>query len=170
MAYTSGQTGKLVEGSLWQRSCAAGTGYAVTTNSLNILGVAEVAFMLIKNPSGSGKNIRVYEIKFGIDGNVNDPSIYRVYRDPTITTNGTAITIRNRRKSGAASAMEAYTAPTVSANGSLLDGETFTSIEGHDFQDLGWFIEPGEDILITIDPTLTNLSHIISLEWIEETT
>ena len=161
-------TGITIGENRWQDAVADGKGFVVGTNNLTISGTAESDFMLIKNPLGSGKTIKLYKANFGLDASTVNPTTFRIYRDPTITANGTALTIRNLKKSGAATAMTAFRAPTISARGSFMASDVFSSIESDIIFDLGFLIEADENILISFDPAVTNNPHHATLFWTEE--
>lgn len=97
----------------------------------------EVPFVLIKNPSGSGKSIYIASIFLQSDpSEAGNWSIYQIYANPTVTANGTAITPQNNTiGAGNASIATPFYSSTVSANGALLgivqsggnnNGPTFT--------------------------------------------
>lgn len=156
----------IIDGNLWQRNVKAGKAYVVTTNAVIVAGTSEVAFLLLKNPNASGKTIRIDKILLGLE-NIASISTCRIYRDPTITTNGTALTPVNLLKGGAASIMTAFRSPAISANGTLMITDPVSGVSDHD-QDLGLLISPNENMLLTLDPTTTNIPHMITVYYMEE--
>ncbi len=158
----------LVSGVVWQREIANGNGYELSSNAISVGGTSEVSFALIKNTS-STKSLRIRLITFTRSSTGAEPAFFRLYRDPTITTNGTALTINNIKKGGAASIATAFHTPTISANGTLLYAAGYTNaLVPIDF-DLGFLIQPLENLLITVKPDTTNKEHIMSTNWLEVT-
>jgi len=154
-------------GNKWQQNVLLGKAYVVTTNVITIAGTSETAFLLLKNPSGSGKTIRIQKILFGMEGIISI-STYRIYRDPTITANGTVLTPINLLKGGSYGVLSVFRAPTITGNGTLMVVDTFTPHSPDYDLDLGFLISPNENILITIDPTTANLLHMATVYYMEE--
>lgn len=158
----------LIDGELWQRQATAGMGYAVTTNNILIANANENDFLLLKNPAGSGKTIRVERIIFGSDENqANKSTFFRTYRDPTITGNGTALTINNLKKGGSAGVMTAFKIPIISARGTLMSVGSYQAPRVSDDTELAVMLQPGENMLITIDPTASGFDHQITTYFSE---
>jgi hypothetical protein len=156
-------------GNLWQERTNASFGYIATTNVLTIATSVEQPFLLLKNPSGSGKNMRLEKIIFQSDA--NSKNVFRIYRNPTITANGTALTINNLRFSGSASIGTVYKISTTTSFGTLITpiimlGSPAGSNTILDL-DLGQFIEQNENLLITIDPSANGLSFAVTVYWVE---
>lgn len=122
--------------------------------------------ILIKNPSGSGKTLYLSFVSYGINV-ANVLGTIRLYKNPTITSNGTSQTIVSF--GGGTTAMELYTVPTISVNGTL----TSTYVTGQNNNSLlvpvGFEIglEANSQLLITGDPGSNNRQAEISLRWIE---
>ncbi len=156
----------------WQAAVAAGKAFLLTSDLITVSGTAAVPFFLLRNPVASGKTIKIKKISYNLIASItSDSGIYRVYRDCTITTNGTAKTPVKMVKSQANSAvLLSGTAPTVSANGTLLFNNATTS--GGSFNiiddDLTWYIEQGENIYFTLQPAVTGKQHGINIWFIEE--
>lgn len=159
----------IIDGNLWQRAVLAGTGFVATTNNITVANANETVFMLIKNPSSSGKTARLHRLTIGSDENqANKMAFYRIYRDPTVTNNGTALNINNLKKGAGASALTAFKLPTISANGMLLAvGNAGAVVQSTDHMDLGNLISSGENILITIDATAGNFDFFVTAYWEE---
>jgi len=159
----------LIEGNVWQRAVLAGTGFVATTNNITVANANETVFMLIKNPSNSGKTARLHRLTIGSDQNqANKMAFYRIYRDPTITNNGTALNINNLKKGSGSSALTAFRIPSVSDNGMLLVvGNAGAVIQGTDHMDLGNLISSGENILITVDATAGGFDFFVTAYWEE---
>jgi hypothetical protein len=125
---------------------------------------------LMKNPSGSSKVLYIYKMHFGVDVE-NNYANFRLYASPTITTNGTLQTVYNRNIGGGfgASAMQAYTLPTVSANGNEIMnvevGQNNNSIET--LSDFGIHIQANNNIMITGDPKSNSRNAVLTIVWAE---
>lgn len=99
----------------------AGKLYFVNTGFNSIATPTETVYFLIKNPSGSGKVVTLEQLILTTDENIGATYRVRLYLDPTITANGTALTPVNARQVGTvAVSSTTYRSPTVSANGTLV--------------------------------------------------
>ena len=161
-------TGITIGENRWQDATAQGQGYVVGSNNITIAGLTESDFILIHNPANSGKVIRIYKCNFGNESGTTAPSVWRMYRDCTHTNLGTALAINNLKKGGPASAMNAYKVPTISARGTFLAGDAFTSIGMDLVFDLGQYVMPNEYLLLTIDASTGNAIHHAIFYWVEE--
>lgn len=159
---------QLIDGDLWQRQVVAGKAYVVTTNNILIANSNENDFLLLKNPVGLGKTIRIERIIFGSDENqANKSTFFRIYRDPTITANGTNLAINNLKKGGPAGVTTAFKIPAISARGTLLSVGSYQATRISEDTDLTVMLQPGENLLITVDPTATNFDHQITAYFTE---
>ena len=165
-----GNSGSPANETVWQTAVRLGYGFWITTNFLSIAGTAETPFMLIRNAGGSGKILRIKRMEIAVVATVTgDNARVKIYRDPTITANGTALTANKVRKSQSATAVVSYYRnPTISASGTLLWASAMTQayMQSVDY-DLTMYCEEGEDLYITIQPANTNKNHVVSL-WVEE--
>lgn len=126
--------------------------------------------VLLKNPSGSGKVIYLYKVIFGTNV-TNVLAEFKIYANPTVTANGTAITPISNNIGGGASAsiVQAYSLSTVSSPGSNLNSFTisqnnsaFSSIE-----DFSIFIQPDNSLLLTGNPGSNSREASITVVWVE---
>jgi hypothetical protein len=127
--------------------------------------------VLIKNPSTSGKVLYFYQILGGCS--VTNTSVeFKVIANPTITANGTTQTIFNDNVgSGAVSAMQAFTLPTMTAaTGSNLSdvqyGQNSTSIELIE-DDFVVTLQPGNSLVVTGNPGSNSRQVNLTFQWIE---
>jgi hypothetical protein len=156
----------------WTESVELGKGFVVTTNYISISGTTETNFLLLHNPTGSAKLVRIHEIYMSVAATVTgDNARVRCYRDPTVTANGTALTIRPLKKTGnnAVSTL-AYTAPTTSSLGTLMWTKTLTQafMETMHLEE-SFYIQANERLLITIQPANTGKNHAVTVFFMEET-
>jgi hypothetical protein len=151
-------------------------GFSVVSEVLP-LAATETATFLIKNPTGSGKVLKLNFILCGLLQSVGSATgnqdVFRLYLDPTVTANGTAVTISNlySTSSPAASVMTAFSSPTVTANGTKL-GVYAVATQGNDTclmpQHLTRILDPGHSWLFTQAGIVNGASTgIVQLEWIE---
>jgi len=97
-------------------------------------------------------------------------AILKIYRNPTITTDGTSLTINKiKNSSSITAALSAFTIPTISARGTLRrvfsnDNNRFVY---HPF-DLEYILEANENLLVTIQPGVNNGDHSVFFSWCEE--
>lgn len=150
----------------------SGKTFSATTGLVSVGTTNETPVFLFKNPSGSGVNAIITHFRVGADSEVTRV-IKRIYAKPTVTGDGTALTIVNMKVKDANDAVAvcgAYKSPTVSANGSGLS----TTILPADMVTAGLehtlVIEPGAYILVTLKHnTVSGASLHVDLKWIERT-
>lgn len=90
--------------------------------SLSAVGATQLPFFLIKNPSGSGVTVKLRKLIYSNSHTVAGSWIrFRVYMNPTITSDGTALSeIALDVGSGKTASATTFLSPTISANGSLV--------------------------------------------------
>jgi len=141
-----------------------GTAWSNVIDAL-VLTAGEKPFYLLRNPTGSGKKIRIIDMAYSSDATA---SIYRFYRNPTITSVGTSITNVNFLVTGGSSVALAYYNSTVTSFGTLLRAEyTAGRATNAVNPSLLRSIEAGEDLLVTIDPQ-NNTKHYLSVGFSQE--
>jgi hypothetical protein len=145
-------------------------GKAFTFTSLlqNIDSNTEKDFLLLKNPSGSGKDILITHFKFGTDSQ-NVRSMIRIYSNPTVTTDGTSLTISNTliKSSPPSSGMEAYKFPTTSAKGGNLNLDINPSDSPSKGLNRWYWVHPGNSILLTVENSVSNAKTFGDIYWLE---
>lgn len=127
--------------------------------------------ILLRNPLGSGKKIYIFKIQAGTT--VTNVSVeFKVFGNPTVTSNGTSITAVSRNIGGGAPTATALVTsiPTISANGSgmsnLSQGQNSTPLFfGEDFS---MEIQPGSSLLFTGSPSSNNRNAAITFIWLEK--
>jgi hypothetical protein len=135
----------------------------------------ETRILLLRNPSGSGKTLRLHSISGLLTNTVSAIAILRAYIGPTITATGTAATIFSNAQGGgaAATAMLAYSGPTATATGSRISGALLLSgtaggREVTQIFDGSVTLAANHDLLITGQPDGTNRASEITVTWVEE--
>lgn len=135
--------------------------------SPTITGLAETAAVLLKNPSGSGKNL--YLIRIQSDPfSKNDNPVLKMYHTPTVTANGTTATpVNTNLGSATTSIANAFTLPTVTANGTIVQALAATNDSVVLNMDFSRVIQPGQAILITETISTINTANGIFIKWAE---
>ena len=136
-------------------------------SSVLAIGTVETAAYLFKNPSGSGKQVKIVSIY----QNTNGTGTVRIYKTPTVTANGTTITPQSLRlqASPPASIANVFSSPTVTSNGTFIMDFVSTAQSGSlGFELLGYLIlDANQTILITVQNSANNTNTDIGLQWLE---
>lgn len=126
--------------------------------------------ILIRNPVGSGKILYFYMLSANVQIN-NVFVTYKLFANPTITTNGTSQTPVSMNVGGGAGAAVALinTLPTVSANGSALAAKTVAqnSSEVNLVTNGIIALNPNNSMLVTANPQSNNRVSAFTLHWAE---
>jgi len=144
--------------------------FIVTTGLVTIATNAETSFLLLKNPSGSGKSLSLTKVFVGLLFN-NQNGFFNIYFDPTITSNGTALTISNtnRLSSPIASTMQAFNLPTTTSFGTkilTMPIQQNSSAVQYPLEETIKLSE-GKNLLISIDNAANNMPTCINAHWLE---
>jgi hypothetical protein len=156
-----------VQEDTWTTDVKAGRGFIITTNIVTVSLSSEADFFLLKNPSGSGKNIRIKELLISIEASTQQGSVIRIYKNPTITADGTALTIGKLKTGQADGVATAYLSPTISTRGTLR--EVFQIGLNTFLRDyaLARYVNENETFLITVQGTKTNVVHALTILYSE---
>jgi len=137
---------------------------------------AELPFLLLKNPIGTAIGLNILSLVSSAIAHSGSPTgvqtVVRVYGDPTIISDGTVQPI-HKQKIGApnTTVMEAFSNPTVSAFGDLLDVWAVSSMgeaAEDDIIDYSLIATSGHNILVTTEGTVNGPSEIaVVIEWSE---
>lgn len=140
-----------------------------TTGVVSTGSIAEVPFFLLTNPNASGKNVRINTIIFTAprSGDV----LYNCYVDPTITANGTALSIVGGRQTNqATTVVTTFRSSTASANGTLFFSTDIAS--GNDIvlhPEFTRWVEANHKFMCTaIQSSSSQSVSGISIQWVEE--
>ena len=155
---------------LWQIETFNGHGFSTISNEIVIGELSEVNFFLIKHPVSTGKIIRLQRFIFNLDkGTTTTKATARFYRAPTITNDGTQKTIFKIRQSQSdISVLNIFELPTITDKGVLINSLNFDTQRSLErYQDLGRYIEEGNNLLITIEPRMNNTLATFMMEWAE---
>jgi len=144
--------------------------FMATSDIAGIASNSEKAFIILKNPTGSAITIRIFSFVVTSE-HVTNP-IYRFYKNPTITADGTALTATNSNFPSVTTAVgEPFFAPTVSAFGTLIEAETSADSKHSDaFLEaisMKVILGAGDTILLTAE-NIKNKKQIANIMWSEE--
>lgn len=140
-----------------------------TTDFNTLTGTTEKPYFLLRNPGSNTKPILTTFFEGGLDS-VTARTIARIYADPTITADGTALTENNTyiKTSPATSTIDTFKLPTISANGTLLDIKIIAADQSSAGRNRFFLVDPGHDILVTVENSIANVSMLLAVFWIEE--
>lgn len=146
------------------RQSYLGNAFIIPWAASTLTDTNENVIALIRNVSTNTKSLFIYNRAVFTD---NITGVFRFYRDPTITVNGSsALTPQNLRTGYVSlnpSVATVYTAPTIAANGqileSLLGGTTSNA------SNVLHVIDPGDSMLITCK-LLTGTSTGVYLDFV----
>ena len=151
----------------------AGMGFSITADA-TLSSSTETPLLLLSNPISSLVNARAMFFYAAPEGAQGVVSI-RVYTNPTVSNNGTALPIQNNLVMAGvpASSLNAYASPTVSSNGSKRI--TLVSVANGNTNLLNFaqtaILAPGNTMLITV--SISNLGLLGSdlthfyMQWAE---
>lgn len=151
----------------------AGMGFSCTADA-NLNSASETPLLLLVNPANSGANARAMFFYAASEATQGIITI-RVYTNPTISNNGTALPVSNNLVSTSApsSVMQAYGSPTISANGTKRMSIVSIANGNTDLLNLAQtaILTPGNVMLLTV--TANNLGLLSSalthfyMQWVE---
>lgn len=144
--------------------------FIVTTGVITVGSTAETPFFLFRNPNASGKSVRISKLILTPPNGAGNTT-YNFYVNPTITGNGTALTIVGARQTGQATVVSlANKLPTVSANGTLFNSLNLNQGAVYNLDvDFSLWLEANNSILVTSQQSqngagISNLTMIFSEE------
>jgi hypothetical protein len=142
--------------------------YVTTTGSNSITPTTEHPYLLFKNPSGSGKRALIHHIHFGPDSDITKCYL-RMYKTPTITTDGTALNEYSTYIAGSppTSAMTTFKDPTISANGTLLDTVFLQAGAPSRGINRSFILEAGNNMLFTTENNVASINTFVQLFYLE---
>lgn len=138
----------------------------ILSGSVTLANKNEADILLVRNAVASGIHLHWWQYIFNVLTSAN--VVVRGYRNPTITTNGTALTPHNLNADGSGAISNWYINPTISARGTLMEqfavnSQTFTVKE----EDLGYGVIEGEDMLISLQASSANTTIQFNALWAE---
>lgn len=157
--------------------------YSVNIDPFSLASTSEAPLFLLINTSTNLKLARLRRWIFGapifqapgtLGTTVGTDNIYRLYLNPTVTGNGTSITVNNMRQTAkniVSSTLTAFKQPTVSGNGTLLmslDVITGGSAPFIVQENFSRWLEPGSTFLVTAQQNNTASKVSLYAEYMEE--
>ena len=144
--------------------------FTVSTNVITLGGAStETAFILIRNPASSGKNLFINSMHFRLATNSSYFVILRKYDTPTVTSDGTELTSFNELSTGPAAVSKWFVTPTVSANGTFRNA--FSTTEqfpiGIDYE-LSRVVEENQELLLTVKKNSSSNTDFIATIYFGE--
>lgn len=99
----------------------ADAGKVFSTNwEVSAIGTTEIPIVLFRNPSGSGKTIKLIRLTISNLHTVTSFIRVRAYGAPTVTSDGTGLDENCTKFGGSAGSAQAFSSPTISANGTRI--------------------------------------------------
>lgn len=143
-------------------------GYVFVSGIITVALASETDFVLFKNTPASGKVVELQEQIVSLPGSANTVrTIVRIYKNPTITSNGVAVTIGGLRNGQAPSIATVFTAPVIASRGTLVQVYNATFAPVFRIMDLARYIEDGDNLLFTMQPSGATTDHVLSQKWVE---
>ena len=142
----------------------------LTTYTKTAIGTSELATVLLRNPNGSGKTLKLYQMTFSnLSGTSGQLVTIKGYAAPTITATGTALTIGCTHVGAATTAVQAFGTPTASANGTQIATWISPSLNNPFTIPLELIVQIGAntDLLLTTTADGTNRSLSMNVIWAE---
>lgn len=148
----------------------ANEGLSFTSSTLlnNISGTSEHPYLLIRNPVAAARRILITHYSVFIDA-TTARSILMAYKNPTITSNGSSLSVVNTyaKTSPETSEITIFKDPILSDNGSFLNmtgSKADTDSRGINRY---YWCDPGNDLLFTVQNSISNSSVNLSIIWVE---
>lgn len=152
---------------LWQKLSKEGKGFTVLTPFEEIETQDETNFLIMIN--NGDKLIRFKEFLMSIDATQNQKSIFRFYRNPIVSDNGTPLDISKVQPfNGNTSTISVYYKPAITDKGSLIQIFCLDFKSLYRDQDLGRYLVPGSSVLVTVEASSNNIKHCLVIVWAEE--
>lgn len=146
-----------------------GKAFTGTTDLNSIANSSEHPYLYLNNPSSSGKPIMVTHGVIGVDA-TNVRSIFKFWKNPTVSANGTAVSIVNTwfDASAPASVCQLFRDPTVTSNGTLMNMKIKNANSESGGINRIYWLSPGNSILITVENSVGNADTFADIYWVED--
>lgn len=167
MTFKQTKDGSLVEADHLIGYMRDGFAFSVATALVNV-GTAETPFLLINNVAGATlRDILFQSLTLGSDSS-GSRLISRFYINPTVTANGTSLTVGNNNVGSAnTSIATAFQQPTVSSNGTFIAMFLKGAAENSFIVQRNFMIQPTVSVLATLQPAQNNTPCHMSALWME---
>lgn len=151
-----------------------GNAFTIVSNTL-LANTAETRLVYLVNSSVNAKLLYLSNILLSVDVSSANWCNFQIYYNPTVTANGTALTISNLRAGSATtSVMTAFSGPTVTANGTRVfffpynNSNQSGAVVPYSCNPY-IIVPPGNSLLITGTAKANNTPIIVDLNWFEAT-
>jgi hypothetical protein len=147
-----------------------GNCFIITTSDLLGTSSAEIPRVLLRNPSNSDKKIFIFRVEEQCNTSTGN-AMYRYYKRPTVTSEGTPLTINNLSIGNSATSVSlAYLNPTASLYGTKLMNTIVSQMSTlvRERSSPLLVLYPGEDLLINVRANSGTTTWCINLYWKEE--
>lgn len=143
---------------LFNRQAYLGNSFILPMPGAPLANTNETPICVIKNPTGSGKSLFIFDRKVSTDLN---PLIVRLYLNPVLNVAGSTTAPKNTRTgSSTASISLCYLAATITSNGTLLNSTAATTSTRS--SGVMFIVDPGTSLLITAQQAAMGTSVAIS--------
>lgn len=152
------------------REVVSGNYFQASSGSTSTGSVGETAYFYLKNDVANTKTVVISKFVLSGANSTGGITTYKFYMNPTVTVNGTAVTISGARQAGQNTASAAaYKLPTVSANGTLFSSVLVPYSTPAEVQkDFVRWIEPGNSLLVTSTQSVFGGNSGVDVEFIEK--
>lgn len=159
----------IAEGNLWQIRSFQGKGFITTTNEITVTPSTETDFVLIKNPTTSDKLHMSNQLTVTVRTEGQNVRL-RIYKNPTVTANGTPVAVNKIRTTGNTPVSQAFSMPTIplGGRGTLIAAYSRNADSLDRPFDLSLYLEPGESYLVTVQGTATGNDYMLTYTFVEE--
>ena len=141
--------------------------FSLSGNFTAAVGGADNPIFMIKNPSGSGKTMKIRRLRVGC-AVTNVIVEFKIFYAPTITLNGTSQTPRNNLiGSSTASAMTAFSLPTLSVLGTQILDVVIGQNSAAPVYETSLNVQANQTVVITAAPASNNRAVTIDVMWAE---
>lgn len=138
----------------------------ISTSEQVVTGIGDESIFLIKNPSGSNKDIRFEKILATSEKVGAGERTFKVFRNPVISSNGVSKPIEKMKSSQPASVAQSFTTPTITSNGKILFGGNYGDSSLFQPLEIPFVLMPGENMLFVCKSPTDRI--FITAQWIEE--
>lgn len=176
MAFTPGTNRQVPDHSIfdaYDKQAYLGNQYCYTTDDTTIASTSEIPLFLLKNPviTTTAFPAQYVSLFFNLRKLFTltdlETSVLRFYFHPTVTGAGTPVSPVNLRRASPNVSIAALSiAPTVSANGTLVDFIASTSSVLNQ-SELMIILDPGQSLLVTVQTSNDPTDISVGLSWYE---
>lgn len=148
----------------------ADAGKVFTLNfEVSAIGTTEIPIALFRNPSGSGKTVKLIRLTLSNLHTVTSFIRVRAYASPTVTSDGTALDELCTKFGATAGTATGFTSPTISANGTRIAQWVVPAFAAALIIPLDQFFILGETATIIITGQADGTNRVLggSLIWSE---